>query len=400
MNDGRTPLERDQDAAIRRWLDAAPERASDRAVSATIDALRETKQPRRVVLSMSLPMAAAVALLAVVLIGGLALRGLGPLPAASPTPTPAPSGACSLEQEVAGRNTFYVGRGFAPNSDVRLEIERANGEHLTLTPAEIASLHTDAHGRFGVEFLAFSEDVGTGHMTAIAGCTASLEYVVTAEQVGPPCIDPALAQPLNDGAAYRAAVEAHSPIHWWHLDEQDGRVALDAVTGIAGTWQGTLQPIAGVDGGGALFFEGDGGSYVAVPAITLDEFTVEAWVYLCDYADNQDALVGDADHALDINFFAARLRLFASDADDVVIASSVARIGVWEHWALSRDASGVTRVFHNGVLDATGAVWNSEMRITDIGRGNAGTLRGAIDELAIYERALSEEELTAHALAR
>src|SRR5688572_6271253 len=143
MNDERTPHERDQDAAIRRWLDTAPERASERAVNTMIDALRETKQPRRVVLSLSLPMAAAVALLAVVLVGGLALRGLGPLPAASPSPTPAPSGACSLEQEVAGRNTFYVGRGFAPNTDVRLEVERANGQHLTLTPAELASLRTD-----------------------------------------------------------------------------------------------------------------------------------------------------------------------------------------------------------------------------------------------------------------
>ncbi|MEP7158335.1 MAG: LamG-like jellyroll fold domain-containing protein, partial [Chloroflexota bacterium] len=63
-------------------------------------------------------------------------------------------------------------------------------------------------------------------------------------------------------------------------------------------------------------------------------------------------------------------------------------------------ATGTTRVFHNGILDATGANWYGQMRVTEIGRGDAGSLRGAIDELAIYDRALTEEELAAHALAR
>jgi hypothetical protein len=402
VNDERTPLEHAQDGAIRRWLDAAPERASERAVNATIDALRETDQPRRIVVSMSLPLAAAVALLMVVVIGGLALRGLGPLPAASPSPTPAPSGACSLEQLVGGRHSFFVGSGFAPDADVTLEIDRANGAHLTVGPSAIASLHTDPAGRFGVELLAFSEDVGTGRLTAVAGCSASLSYVVTAEQVGPPCVDPAAAQPLMDTAAYRSAVAADAPIDWWHLDEQSGPLAADAIGAASGSWQGALRAVLGSSGSGALYLPGDGGSYVAVTGITLmGEFTVEAWVLLCDYVDNQDAIVGNADTSPNINFHDARIRLFVgAEGDDVVVATTAATIGAWEHWAITRNAQGLTRIYRNGVLDATGTIWTGEMIVNEIGRGDAGSLRGAIDELAIYNVALTEEQLSAHVLAR
>jgi hypothetical protein len=403
MSDERGDLgERASDEAIRSWLAHAPERAPERALNETIERLRETDQPRLVELRLPLPLAAAVALLVVVLIGGLALRaGLGPLPAANPTPTPAPSGSqCVLEQPVSGRHTFVVGRGFAPDSDVVLEIDRANGSHITLTPAGIASLHTDRNGSFGVELIPYSEDLGTGRMTAIAGCSASLEFTVTAEQIGPPCVDPGLPQSLMDGVAYRAAVESDAPLHWWHLDEQTGPVAGDATGDAGGTWQGALSGVAGDGGTGALFLPGDGGSYVALPEILVDEFTVEAWVLLCDYADNADALVGNGSQSPDMNFFEARLRLFVAEEGDVVAAGSAAQIGAWEHWALTRDALGITRVYHNGILDATGAIWEGQMRVTEIGRGDAGSLRGAIDELAIYDRALTEEELTGHALAR
>jgi hypothetical protein len=208
---------------------------------------------------------------------------------------------------------------------------------------------------------------------------------------------------LVDTAAYRAAVSADAPANWWHFDEPEGPLAADAVGASEGEWQGSPSALAGLDGTNALSLPGDGGSYIAIPSVTLaDEFTIEAWVLLCDYIDNQDALVGNNEDAPDINFHDSRVRLFVGEPDgaDVVIAQTAATIGVWEHWAVTRDAGGVTRVFRNGVLDATGSTWHGVMRVTEIGRGDAGTLRGAIDELAIYDRALTEEQLTAHALAR
>jgi hypothetical protein len=205
-----------------------------------------------------------------------------------------------------------------------------------------------------------------------------------------------------DSVGYRAAVEADDPVAWWHLDEESGPLAADAVGPLDGSWQGEAAGIKGEGGGGALYLPGDGGSYVAVPSVTLaDEFTIEAWLLLCDYIDNQDALVGNSEDPPDINFHDARIRLFVGEAegDDVVIANTPATIGVWEHWAVTRSADGVLRIFHNGALDATGSAWHGLMRVSEIGRGDAGTLRGAIDELAIYDRALTDEEVAAHAHA-
>jgi hypothetical protein len=66
---------------------------------------------------------------------------------------------------------------------------------------------------------------------------------------------------------------------------------------------------------------------------------------------------------------------------------------------VSRDATS-TRIYLNGVLDQTGPAWTGEMVINQIGRGDAGFFRGILDEVAIYDRALTSEELTSHAAAR
>jgi hypothetical protein len=402
-------LERSRDRAaedsIRRWMDGmAPDRAPERAISQTIHRLRETRPPRMFVLRLPLPAAAAIALVAALLIGALTWRaGLIPLqPGDAPEPsTLVSAGPCVLEQVAGGRQVFYTGRGFSPDTDVELRILRANAQLLILGPAQISSLHTDEQGRFGVQLMVYSEDIGRGNIAATAGCTASVDFVVTAEQVGPPCIAATTPQELMDTAAYRDAISRSDPLAWWHLDEQAGQLAADSAGDSDGTWQGTVQAIIGSGGTGAAYLPGDGGSYIAVPQLTLGDFTVEAWVLLCDYADNQDVIVGHGSEPPDMNFFEARLRLFVGEdeGDDVVTASSVAQLGVWQHWAVTRDAT-ATRIFHGGVLDATGAIWDGEMIVTQLGRGNAGSLRGALDEVAIYDRALDADELLAHVAAR
>jgi hypothetical protein len=305
-------------------------------------------------------------------------------------------GPCTLELAAGGAHLFVVGRGFAADSDVVLNLDRPNGDHLVLDISSIGSLHTDTEGRFGVELTPFPEDVGRGLITASAGCAASLELVVTADQIQQQCIDLASTQALMDGTAYRSALEADEPVHWWHFDEQAGNAAADSIGGAQGQWQGNLTPVAGDGGTGAMFFSGDGASYIGLPRLTFDDFTVEAWVLVCDFADNQDVLVGNGSEPPDINFFEARPRLFVGDeSGDVVTANTFVVVGTWEHWAIARDAAG-TRIFHNGVLDATGASWDGTMVVTMIGRGTGGSLRGVIDELAIYDRALTEEELAAH----
>jgi hypothetical protein len=226
-----------------------------------------------------------------------------------------------------------------------------------------------------------------------------METVVTADQLPGPCPDPARGQvELMDSPAYRAAVQQDAPVHWWHFDEAGGPTSVDSVGGADGQWVADPVPVTGVGGTRSLSFDGLG-SYVEVSALTFGDFTLEAWVFLCDYVDNQDAIVGNGLSAPSVNFFEQRLRLFTAEQDDVVIAGTTATIGQWQHWALTRDASG-TRIYLNGALDATGPPWSGTMVINQIGRGDAGFLRGGLDELAFYDRALDSEALTAHSTAR
>ena len=401
MNERET--DRLHDDAIRRFFAAQPEQAPERAVNAAIDRLRATDQPRMVVLRLPFPLAAAVALVAVILVGGLLLRaGLAPVPpgtVASPSPSAVPStGTCSLEIAVGGRWPIVLGRGFAPNADVLLEIDRADGTHITIEAAERPELHTDNQGRFGLTLQAYPGDLGRNLIVAIAGCTTSVESIVTADMLPAPCPDlSAGSVELRDGPAYRAAVAADRPINWWHLDDASPSGASDVVGTADGAWVGAPEAVGSGADGGAVFLDGDE-SYVQVPPLELADFTIEAWVYLCDVVDSADALVGNAETWPNVNFHEAQLRLF-TEGGDVVIAETGATLAAWQHWAVTRDETG-TRIYLDGVLDSTGAAWEGQIVVDQIGRGNAGTLRGLLDEVAIYDRALTADQIAAHANAR
>src|SRR5262249_54507972 len=163
--------------AIRRWLGGAPERGSEGAMLRTIDRVRQTDQPRVVVLRLPMPLAAGFVILALVAgalaigAGGSALLGVT---APTPSPTPSPTPTCAVEFAVTGRYPILLGHGFTPQTDVVLEIVLANGDHLTVTKKERTELHTDNEGRFGLTFTPLNGDVGNEAFAATAGgCTAS-----------------------------------------------------------------------------------------------------------------------------------------------------------------------------------------------------------------------------------
>jgi hypothetical protein len=299
---------------------------------------------------------------------------------------------------VGGRLPIAVGRGFAPDTDVVVDVGLPDGSHETLTASQRPDLHTDSEGRLGFAIFTQHGNLGRNLVSASAGgCTASVEMIVTADQLPAPCPDQvAIDVAVPDGPAYRAAVMVDRPAHLWHLDEAGGPTADDAVGAANGRWIGQPTPI-GADGTRALYLDGDA-AYVEIPRLSFGTFTVEALVYLCDVVDNADAIVGYGLDAPSLNFFDMRLRLFVG-AEDVVIARTPATLGEWQHWAVSRDATS-TRIYLNGVLDQTGPAWTGEMVINQIGRGDAGFFRGILDEVAIYDRALTSEELTSHAAAR
>jgi len=397
---------RDPDDAIRSWLADKPEQAPERAVMDTIDRLRVTNQPRMFVLAMPMPLAAAVAvLLVVVLTLGLWANvghvpvGATPSPSATPSPTASPT--CSFELAVGGFSAVFVGRGFKPDSDVTIELFLPDGSHATILPTDIEGLHTDSQGRFAVTFRRTPTAIGTTRITAVGdGCTASLEATRTASD-GPTTCVPAYGGPphLRGTAGYRDAVNGDSPSHWWHFDDPDTDVLADSAGDATGTRVGSVELIPSEGDEHAVYLDG-AGSYVSLPEISLDgDFTVEAWVYLCEVISNEDAIVGHGRGTPNLNFHDAHLRLFLGDPlGDFVVANTGTLNEEWTHWAITRTGD-TTMLYRNGVLDASATGWTGPMVIDEIGRGDAGELRGLIDEVALYDRALPAERLLAHVRA-
>jgi putative membrane-bound dehydrogenase-like protein len=147
-----------------------------------------------------------------------------------------------------------------------------------------------------------------------------------------------------------------------------------------------------------LRLDGKDASYIDSKLTLAGPFTVETWAKLEGDISNRDGILG-APNVLDINFAGALFRVWISGGQhDVVIAKKKSIAGVWTHYAVTRDAKGVFRIFINGELDATGTKSNTNTFAgVDIGRtipNDAGT-DGWLTEYRVWNRARTAEEIRA-----
>jgi putative membrane-bound dehydrogenase-like protein len=82
-------------------------------------------------------------------------------------------------------------------------------------------------------------------------------------------------------------------------------------------------------------------------------FTVETWVKLDPGIDNNDGILGAPD-VIDMNFYDSRFRVWVKGENDVIVATKPLVADSWTHIALTRDGSGILRIYLNGELDKTG----------------------------------------------
>ena len=146
----------------------------------------------------------------------------------------------------------------------------------------------------------------------------------------------------------------------------------------------------------ALQLDGSPGQYSATQLSLSGPFTVEAWVRLEEGIDNADGLLGRPGGA-DLNFHDARARFYGGPAlGDLVIAKRRMTPEIWTHVALSRDRSGIFRIYLDGELDAVGKNKNtSDFQYLDIGRTSptqAGTA-GALMEFRLWSHARSADAI-------
>jgi len=229
---------------------------------------------------------------------------------------------------------------------------------------------------------------------------------------------------LSSFCANQVLAQCTSPpiglVAWWPGNGN----ANDTAGNNHGTLVGTMFTIGKV--AQAFNFElSTNSAYVLVPASsTMDVsagagLTVEAWINPADLSTAGPIVEWALNGAYAVHFYANTLssgRLYANlvgaggDEHTIETPTSVLTANTYQHVALTYDkASGVARLFRNGVivqesnvgtiatLRTSSDLYIGHRPITSPGGGF--TFRGQIDEVSIYNRALSSAEIQSIHLA-
>jgi hypothetical protein len=193
----------------------------------------------------------------------------------------------------------------------------------------------------------------------------------------------------------------------WTFDEGSGTTTKDVVSGKTGTLKGGVSWDAGKIGS-AVKFDGKSGQ-VDIPdtskSLVPPKITLTAWVKLADVsgtksiAEQYDWSAGFGAHAFRMNGAQVQLWVIWGAGGDNVSAGAVTP-NVWTHVAGSYDGETV-RVFVNGKTAGEKKLAKQDLipssKSLSIGvRGDTKDvhwMNGSIDEVAIYDEALSEAAL-------
>jgi Concanavalin A-like lectin/glucanases superfamily/Regulator of chromosome condensation (RCC1) repeat/Chitobiase/beta-hexosaminidase C-terminal domain/Putative Ig domain/Glucodextranase, domain B/Putative binding domain, N-terminal/Viral BACON domain len=210
-----------------------------------------------------------------------------------------------------------------------------------------------------------------------------------------------------DGYGGQVALDA--PIAYWRLNETTGTTAADASGhGYTGTYQfedpaSLAMGAPGAAGSDAAVEFVDGTARLNAAAIHTaaadGPFSVEAWIKVSSGSGGYIAMYGN--YLLQLSGDHLLFRALGSESDQYRITGArVVNNGVWHHVVVAIDpAGGSARLFVDGTLDATRTItasyasWDPTFGIVPvIGAGVTGT----IDEVALYESALTTARVGAH----
>ena len=191
---------------------------------------------------------------------------------------------------------------------------------------------------------------------------------------------------------------------WWKFDEGKGEVALDwSGHGNHGTLRGAPQWVVGQHGG-ALYFDGSS-ALVRAPHIPLDSrsFTITMWVnpelFTTEQIVFSQRQTSDTDTDMHFRLYGpgsgnVRMGFYNNDLD----SSTALEENNWYHLAFWYDVENQTRrIYIDGALDAEAAstpyLGTSGDTVVGSWDGASQWYRGIIDDVRIYSRALTPEEI-------
>ena len=207
-------------------------------------------------------------------------------------------------------------------------------------------------------------------------------------------------------------------VSYWSLDEDDieGETVKDVWGGNDGTIQGEPQTVDGKIGD-VLDFGGN--SHVDVPTTDslniTGHITVEAWIKRSQSGAQhaiveQYGCVGDADavggfclRVLNTNLICFYV-LDNCGSGDAATGKTIIEDDTWYHVVATWDGKEIA-IYVDGVLDATLPTERNPkergmpLRIGAMGNNSSTQFNGTIDEVRVYNRALSEAEVGQNAAA-
>ena len=202
---------------------------------------------------------------------------------------------------------------------------------------------------------------------------------------------------------YRARVIADGASNYWPLDDPlASTVARDLVGGAHGTISGgvTRQALGVTGGPTAMTFDGTSGKIVpaalSLPGVT----TVECWLNTALVA--QRPVLSNYGIANGVHMCAnlsGKVGYFGSTPNESLAGIKLVADGQWHHvaWALD-GANG--KLYVDGQFDFQGVVTRGASANLAIAWGNGEFFNGTLQDVAIYPRALTPAEVTAHYEAR
>ncbi|WP_299449786.1 LamG-like jellyroll fold domain-containing protein [uncultured Serinicoccus sp.] len=221
----------------------------------------------------------------------------------------------------------------------------------------------------------------------------------------------------GDHAGYGAKVSEDGPLGHWRMDENGGTVAVDETGTFAGQYRGTpafAQPGASaslpgepdVALGQSVGFSGD--DDVVVPGVSSElvgDSTWEVWVKPEDF-DSRRVVMGTAYSGEGVMTLepTGLVKFYQGPAGGnakpytALQSGAPLRVGEWNHVVVTRAGSTVW-MFLDGALDSRKTMSvqpSTSIFPLRIGDGYLSGIVGDMDEVAVYDRALSAADVAAH----
>jgi len=215
---------------------------------------------------------------------------------------------------------------------------------------------------------------------------------------------------FTHGAEYRKQVLADEPLAYWRLGETSGTSAADATgSGNSGTYTGgvTLGALGALAGDSDTASSFDGvNDQVTVPhnaALNLNgSFSIEFWAKQTSFTNSFPGIInkGTSANANGYLIFANSTGTLGFKRNNVTVSTTAGALTTsYKHFVVIHDGTYVVW-YVNGVFNNYGVVTypaNNTTAGLSLGLGDAGQYaHDVLDELAIYQTALSDTRITAH----